>query len=84
MADEENPTHAPGTLQTHSLTLSGDFQASAGVVTEIGWLGSWHCPECSRIYHRSFAGPQCPICHVDMKREVIDDTAPPSERVRLV
>lgn len=82
MSDEENPTQAVGTLQTPSLIISGDFTTTGGVV--VLPLQDWHCPECSRIYHRSFAGPQCPICHVDMKRDIIDDSAPPSERVRLV
>lgn len=84
MADEENPTRALGSPQTPSPTICGDTMTTGGVVFLPAPEADWGCPECGRVFHRSFAAPQCPICHVDMKREIIDNTAPPGERVKLV
>jgi rubrerythrin len=63
-----NDDHAPDAPQTPSITISGDYTTTGGVV--ILPLQDWVCPVCQRVFHKSLVGPNCPICKVPMERQV--------------
>lgn len=67
MADDQQPT---GVFNQggYILTVSGDFQTTGGTI--ILPLQDWRCPECGRVFHKSFAGSNCPICRIPLERNI--------------
>jgi len=68
--DEKNQTQTTG-------PLVGPFTLTN--ITSIKQLTDWKCPECYRVFHRSFQGPNCPLCKVPLERIVERDPNMPMD-----